>query len=228
MNAHTSVPSKERVSDTTLASLIEMCDQNYGVAERHGATDMSIWENLGEALEELKERRASNEPPDEGAVRVALRHADHATGESMDTLALKRLAEAVRAAQPPAARDPDGFAYRFPAIGYPGETFISFEMLGRRDALETIPYWLGSPPASAPPPFSEDAEDAAKWRALVGCARIRVLGTAGVYEQLPDGYAHIGLELWTKHPASSTPASIEEFEKFVAIARATATKESAQ
>lgn len=49
--------SKERVSDTTLAWLIELCDQNFGVAEKHGASDMSIWENLSEALEELKERR---------------------------------------------------------------------------------------------------------------------------------------------------------------------------
>lgn len=55
--------SKERVNDKTLASLIETCDQKFGVAEYYGAMDMSLWEKLGEALEELKERRVSHEPP---------------------------------------------------------------------------------------------------------------------------------------------------------------------
>lgn len=53
--------------------------------------------------------------------------------------------------EPASARKPDGYAYRFRSIGGEG-TFISFEMLGRRDAIETIPYWLGTaqPPGDVP------------------------------------------------------------------------------
>lgn len=45
----------------------------------------------------------SHEPPDDQAVACALKHADSVVGDSTDALALRRLAEAVRAAQPPGA-----------------------------------------------------------------------------------------------------------------------------
>lgn len=49
-------------------------------------------------------------------------------------------------------------------------------------------------------------EDALRWRAL-NCGRVRLLGSAGLtsedgldhYEKPYDGYAHIGLELWTRY-----------------------------
>lgn len=53
-----------------------------------------------------------------------------------------------------------------------------------------------------------DARDAARWRALLTCARIRILGHAGF---LPDGqsrkahpeYRHFGAEFWTHHDAGN-------------------------
>jgi hypothetical protein len=43
--------------------------------------------------------------------------------------------------------------------------------------------------------------DAAKWRALIGSARIRPIGCAGLLPGSgPDSvYGHLGLELWTRH-----------------------------
>lgn len=42
------------------------------------------------------------------------------------------------------------------------------------------------------------ATDAARWRAFIGSARLRMLGSAGLFDD-QDGYAHVGLEAWTKH-----------------------------
>lgn len=45
--------------------------------------------------------------------------------------------------------------------------------------------------------------DAARWRALISSARIRALGSAGLYADTRykkhQGFAHLGLELWTEH-----------------------------
>jgi hypothetical protein len=51
-----------------------------------------------------------------------------------------------------------------------------------------------------------NAADAARWRALVGCARVKVLGHAGLtlgskFAPFEHPYAHIGLEIWTMHDA---------------------------
>lgn len=56
-----------------------------------------------------------------------------------------------RTHEPPVARAPDGYAYRFPTPDGSG-TLISFHMVGRRDPIETIPYWLGAPPPPPPAP----------------------------------------------------------------------------
>lgn len=54
----------------------------------------------------------------------------------------------------------------------------------------------------------QDKLDAARWRALLASARIRILGSAGIdSEIMPDGqpyngYAHFGMEIWTKYGAS--------------------------
>lgn len=47
--------------------------------------------------------------------------------------------------------------------------------------------------------YAELERDAKRWRAFLNCARIRVLGTAGIREPMPDNYAHIGLEVWTTY-----------------------------
>jgi hypothetical protein len=54
-------------------------------------------------------------------------------------------------------------------------------------------------------PDGNDAEDAANWRALVGCARIKLMGAAGLHPESPQyatPFAHIGLEFWTHHQAA--------------------------
>lgn len=65
----------------------------------------------------------------------------------------------------------------------------------------------------------QDRIDAAKWRALRNCGRIRMLGCAGISKQTPDNYAFITLELWTTHDAPSDPSTLEYFDKFVEIAQ---------
>lgn len=72
----------------------------------------------------------------------------------------------------------------------------------------------------APRQPSADAEDAAMWRALVGCGRIRIVGSAGLHSENPNKYAFLTLELWTTYPGATTsPVAIETLEKFVSIAR---------
>jgi hypothetical protein len=44
-----------------------------------------------------------------------------------------------------------------------------------------------------------DALDAARWRALLGSARIRPMGSAGLERPEPNGYAHMGMEIWTTY-----------------------------
>jgi hypothetical protein len=56
--------------------------------------------------------------------------------------------------------------------------------------------------------------DGQRWRALVGCARIRVLGSAGLVSANPDGYAHLGLELWTHHEAGHEGPAVEWLTAF--------------
>jgi hypothetical protein len=55
--------------------------------------------------------------------------------------------------------------------------------------------------------------DAAKWRAMLSCARVRPLGSAGCErdeEHNPD-YAHIGFELWTHY--NLKPEWVKEAEQ---------------
>lgn len=79
----------------------------------------------------------------------------------------------------------------------------------------------------------QDKVDAERWRALIGSARIRVLGSAGLTSELNpygapwNGYAHIGVELWTKHECAEENAlGIEWLTKYTDIA-ARAAKEKA-
>lgn len=67
------------------------------------------------------------------------------------------------------------------------------------------------------------ALDAEKWRALTGCARVRMLGNAGCnpdkqldpYGKPYGDFAHIGLELWTMHSAPTEPTALAALEVFV-------------
>lgn len=77
-----------------------------------------------------------------------------------------------------------------------------------------------APEAPAEPP--DDSRDAERWRALIGCARVRLLGSAGLGEQVgTTGYAHVGVELWTHHEAASHPEAIERLTQFADRAAAT-------
>ena len=68
-------------------------------------------------------------------------------------------------------------------------------------------------------------EDAERWQAVIGCARVRVLGSAGLDPNSTyyrEGYAHIGVELWTQHPAPREEWARQELTKFADVARALA------
>lgn len=61
---------------------------------------------------------------------------------------------------------------------------------------------------------------AARWDALINCARIRVLGSAGLisdtdpYGKPHGNSAHLGLELWTQYPEGTSPENTKLLEKF--------------
>lgn len=73
----------------------------------------------------------------------------------------------------------------------------------------------------------EDAKrdaDAEKWRALMACGRITVMGSAGIDGAASRRYAHITVNLWT-NPSEvagwrdeQDKHGRETFEKFMAIA----------
>jgi hypothetical protein len=68
-----------------------------------------------------------------------------------------------------------------------------------------------------------NALDAMRWRALLGSARLRPLGCAGLSTEsrTPPGYAHIGFEAWTMHDGDNTKENavgIEWLTKYVDIA----------
>lgn len=70
-------------------------------------------------------------------------------------------------------------------------------------------------------------QDAERWRALVACARVRVLGHAGItpgskFAPFDHPYAHIGVELWTMHssPPEDSEGSRRDLTAFADKARA--------
>lgn len=77
--------------------------------------------------------------------------------------------------------------------------------LGVRAVLEAIAAPLGGHAMAE----GENARDAARWRALIGSDRIRMMGCAGfdtaqdgtVTLRDWDGWHHFGMEVWDKHPA---------------------------
>lgn len=63
-------------------------------------------------------------------------------------------------------------------------------------------------------------QDALRWRAVIGCARLRALGSSGLtsdndfYGNPHGNNAHIGLELWTMHDAGTEELGVRWFTKF--------------
>lgn len=117
------------------------------------------------------------------------------------------------------AIDLDGFNQW--VILNPGGVCVLIQSLIDRLPIPTHAAMLESLAAQRPsPPHVADALDGERWRAVLGCARIRVLGSAGLHSDLDTygnrhgSYGHIGLELWTKHDAPSFPEAIADFIKF--------------
>lgn len=70
------------------------------------------------------------------------------------------------------------------------------------------------------------ALDAARWRAVLGSAYLRPLGSAGLSSPMQNNYAHLGLELWTKFDAPGEDLGTESalaigwLTKYADVARA--------
>lgn len=58
-----------------------------------------------------------------------------------------------------------------------------------------------------------DQLDVARWRGLLGCARIRPLGSAGLENPEPGFYAHMGLEVWTTFSRNYSPKLLTELDQ---------------
>lgn len=86
--------------------------------------------------------------------------------------------------------------------------------------------------AALPLPAQQVAEqkDAERWRALLGSARIRPLGSAGLTDNVSpyggpwDGYAHLGMELWTVYGSSLNDEQRERLAKENILGREWLTK----
>lgn len=60
--------------------------------------------------------------------------------------------------------------------------------------------------------------DARRWNALLNCARIRVIGSAGFNSEMPPDYRHMGIEIWTEHPAKTQGDAREQLCEFADVA----------
>ena len=59
-------------------------------------------------------------------------------------------------------------------------------------------------------------QKAARWDALMGCERIRILGWARGGPQGKDGnIQHMGIDMWTKHPELPKPEDLTTFHEFI-------------
>jgi hypothetical protein len=67
--------------------------------------------------------------------------------------------------------------------------------------------------AAAQTTAQQDSRDADLWRGLIGSARIRPLGCAGIKQPEERGYAHLGMELWTVYGTSMNDEQLERVAK---------------
>lgn len=68
-----------------------------------------------------------------------------------------------------------------------------------------------APSASGTPEAPADIVlDAQRWRAFLGSARIRPIGSAGIVRPEENHYAHLGLEIWTRYGTSLRPEQLEQ------------------
>lgn len=58
-----------------------------------------------------------------------------------------------------------------------------------------------------------EALDAARWRALLGSQRIRMLGSAGLNKPEANNYAHFGMEIWTIYGSRLTDEQRETMKR---------------
>ena len=83
---------------------------------------------------------------------------------------------------------------------------------GRRDVAEDV---KDSAPGTPEAP-ADIVLDAQRWRALLGSARIRILGSAGIKSDVDpngnphNGYAHFGMEIWTMYGSSLSSEQREQ------------------
>jgi len=79
-----------------------------------------------------------------------------------------------------------------------------------------------TPPAAV---TDADKRDAELWRAFIGSARIRPQGSAGLESGTDpngnqyDGYAHMGLEIWTKYDRNFSPELLAKMDKDTELGR---------
>lgn len=84
------------------------------------------------------------------------------------------------------------------------------EHLGKGDPVDignfAMMLWNRNDPTTAP--SNPDQLDASRWRAFLNSARIRIIGSAGIHKitnpngEPYNGYAHFGMEIWTKYGGS--------------------------
>lgn len=94
------------------------------------------------------------------------------------------------------------------------------------DAMRTLKHPGAEPVSTGNPDEGTLALDAARWRAVLASAYLRPLGNAGLCSPMPNNYAHLGLELWTKFDANGEDLSVENVRaaswltKYADVARA--------
>ena len=67
--------------------------------------------------------------------------------------------------------------------------------------------------------LSDDAKDAARWRAFVGSARIKPQGSAGLNAPMAGNYAHMGLEIWTTFDGECSQKLLDQMGASTALGR---------
>lgn len=149
----------------------------------------------------------------------------HGEGTDIGQKAAKIIRKLIRRAAPVAAPVvPDG--WKLVPIEPTEEMIAAWFDTKRVDPVETAVERFGPPyramlsavPVAQAVPDTA-GKDAERWRALIGSARIRPLGCAGIKEREARNYAHLGLELWTVFGDSLNDEQRERLAKENALGR---------